>query len=61
MAHQFTAFYIEDSLTILRQYKSLAERAMAQVTDDELTRTLDPEWNSIAVMVRQTAGNVRSR
>ena len=61
MAHHFTASYIEDSLTTFRQYKSLAERAMAQVTDDQLTQTLDAESNSIAVIVKHMAGNMRSR
>ena len=61
MAHQFTTSYIEDSLTLLRYCKSLAERAMAQVTDDQLTQTLDPESNSIAVIVKHMAGNMRSR
>jgi hypothetical protein len=61
MAHQFTASYIEDALTLLRQYKSLAERAMTQVTDDQLTHTLDAESNSIAVIVKHMAGNMRSR
>jgi len=61
MAHQFTTSYIEDSLTLLRYCKSLAERAMAQVTDDRLTQTLDAESNSIAVIVKHMAGNMRSR
>jgi hypothetical protein len=61
MAHQFTASYVEDSLTLFRQCKSLGERAMAQVTDDQLTQTLDPESNSIAVIVKHLAGNMRSR
>jgi len=61
MAHHFTASYIEDSLTIFRHYKSLAERAMVQVTDDQLTQTLDAESNSIAVIVKHMAGNMRSR
>ncbi len=61
MAHRLTTSYIEDSLAIFCQYKSLAERAMAQVTDDQLTRTLDAESNSIAVIVKHMAGNMRSR
>ena len=36
MALQFTTSYLEDSLAVFRQYKSLAERAMAQVTDEQL-------------------------
>jgi hypothetical protein len=61
MAHQFTASYIEDSLTLFRQCKSLAERAMAQVTDDQLHQKLDAESNSIAIIVKHMAGNMRSR
>ncbi len=61
MAHQFTTSYIEESQTIFRQIKSLAERAMAQVSDDQLTQTLDAESNSIAVIVKHLAGNMRSR
>jgi len=61
MAHQFTTSYLADSLAVLRQYKSLAERAMAQVTDAQLTQTLDPESNSIATLVKHMAGNMRSR
>src|SRR5713101_2159307 len=53
--------YIADSLTILEQYKAMAERAMAQVTDEQLTATLDPESNSIALIVKHLAGNMRSR
>ncbi len=34
---------------------------MAQVTDEQLTRSLDPESNSIAMIVKHLAGNMRSR
>lgn len=61
MALQFTTSYLQDSLAVLRYYKTLAERAMAQVSDEQLTATLDPEMNSIAIMVKHLAGNMRSR
>lgn len=61
MAHQFSASYLEDSLRVLRQYKSMAEKAMEQVSDDELNQTLDSESNSIALIVKHMAGNMRSR
>ena len=61
MAHQFTTAYIEDSLSLFRQYKALAERAMAQVSDDQLFAALDGESNSIAITVKHMAGNMRSR
>jgi hypothetical protein len=61
MAHQFTTSYLADSLTIFRQYKKLAEGAIAQVTDAQLSATLDPEMNSIGQIVKHMVGNMRSR
>src|SRR5690242_1417632 len=61
MALEFTTSYIADSLAVFRQYKRLAERAMAQVSDEDLTRILDPEMNSIALIVKHMGGNMRSR
>ena len=61
MALKFTTSYLEDSLEILRYYKKLAERAMAQVSDEQLFATLDPEANSIAIVVKHMSGNMRSR
>lgn len=61
MPHQFTTSYMEDSLAILRQYKQMGERAMEQVTDDQLFAALDEEMNSIAIVAKHMAGNMRSR
>src|SRR5271154_5405517 len=61
MAFKFTASYLEDSLSVFRYYKNLAERAMVQVTDEQLFAVLDDEMNSIAVIVKHLAGNMRSR
>ncbi len=61
MAMQFTASYLEDSLALFHYYKQLAERAMEQVTDEQLFTTLDEEANSIAIIVKHMAGNMRSR
>src|ERR1700744_5085231 len=61
MAFQFTTSYLEDCLALFRQYKGLAERAMEQATDEQLLTTLDPESNSIAMIVKHLAGNMRSR
>ncbi len=61
MALRFTTSYLEDSLALFRYYKNLAERAMAQVTDEQLLAVLDDEMNSIAVIVKHMAGNMRSR
>jgi hypothetical protein len=46
----------------LARLKARAERAVAQVSDDGLLHaTLDAESNSIAIIVRHLAGNMRSR
>jgi hypothetical protein len=61
MPHQFTTSYIEESLTVFRLYKKMAEGAMAQMSDEHLFVTLDPESNSVALIVKHLAGNMRSR
>jgi uncharacterized damage-inducible protein DinB len=61
MALQFTTSYLEDSLTLFRYCKKQAEGAMAQVTDEQLLAALDEEANSIAIVVKHMAGNMRSR
>ena len=61
MAHQFTNSYIEESLTVFRIYKKYAESAMSQLPDDQLFVSPDPESNSIAVIIKHMAGNMRSR
>lgn len=61
MALKFTTSYIEDSLSLFRSYKKLAERAMEQVSDEQLLATIDVESNSIALIVKHMAGNMRSR
>jgi hypothetical protein len=61
MAFVFTTSYLQDSLAVLRQYKKLAENAIAQVSDDQLSAALDPEMNSIALLVKHLSGNMRSR
>lgn len=61
MALRFTTSYLEDSLTLFRYYKNLAERAIEQLTDEELQAVLDRESNSIAVIVKHMTGNMQSR
>ncbi|HEY9285622.1 MAG TPA: DUF1572 family protein [Pyrinomonadaceae bacterium] len=53
--------YLADALKIFRSNKQLAERAMEQLSDDELFAAPDAESNSVAVIVKHLAGNMRSR
>ncbi|HEY3990837.1 MAG TPA: DUF1572 domain-containing protein [Acidobacteriaceae bacterium] len=61
MALQFTTSYLDDVRSLFAHYKRMGEAAMAQVSDADLTRTLDPEMNSIAQIAKHMAGNMRSR
>jgi hypothetical protein len=45
----------------LQKIKKLADKSIAQVDDADLWRRLDPETNSIAILMRHMAGNMRSR
>jgi hypothetical protein len=53
--------YKEDALQSFRNYKKLAERALEQVSDEDFFRQIDPESNSVAVIVKHIAGNLHSR
>lgn len=53
--------YLTDALQTFRDYKKLAERAFAQISDEDFFRALDEESNSIAVNMKHMAGNMFSR
>lgn len=55
------AHYLEDITAQVEKLKKLAEDAVSQLTDDELFRAIDQESNSIAVVMRHIAGNLKSR
>ena len=61
MAHKFSTSYMEDTLSLFHFYKKLAEDAIEQVTDDQLFVRLDEEMNSIGIIMKHMAGNMRSR
>lgn len=61
MALKFTQSYLEDSIELMRYYKRLADGALAQTADQYLYVVLDPETNSIAVIMKHMAGNMCSR
>ena len=53
--------YLEDSLLQLKKLKTQAEKAVAQIKDEHLFATIDLEANSIAIIMKHMAGNMRSR
>ena len=61
MPHQFSTSYTKDARDLLRYYKKLGDRAIEQCPDADLLNSLDRESNSIAIIVKHMAGNMRSR
>lgn len=61
MTDQLITNYRDDAVLSFRNYKKMAERAIEQVSDDEFFALIDPEANSIALIVKHIAGNLRSR
>jgi hypothetical protein len=61
MSNDIAAHYLEEARRQFRGHKRLAEGAIAQLKDEELFIALDPESNSIAVLIKHLAGNMRSR
>jgi hypothetical protein len=61
MTETLAEHYLANALDVLRGLKKLADRAVAQVGDEEFFRTLDPESNSLALIMKHMAGNMRSR
>lgn len=57
----FTDHYITDAGTQFRATKTRAERALAQVDEAQFFARPDAEHNSIALIVKHVAGNLRSR
>jgi hypothetical protein len=61
MANDLAQHYLENVISEFRIMQRLGERAIAQLEDTQLFVTLDPESNSVAILVKHLAGNMRSR
>jgi hypothetical protein len=53
--------YLQDSIASLNAYKKQADKAIAQLKDEELFVTIDEEANSVAIIMKHMAGNMFSR
>jgi len=53
--------YLSDLARTFRHYKALGDGAIAQVSDENLHALIDPDANSIAIVMQHVAGNLRSR
>lgn len=61
MTLKFTTSYLEDAKGVFLYYKRLADGAMSQLSDEHYFQVLDPEMNSIAIIVKHMTGNMVSR
>jgi hypothetical protein len=52
---------IDGALTAFRANKGWADKAVGQLPDEKLSIALDPNTNSIAVIMKHVAGNLLSR
>ena len=53
--------YLDELFRALRGHKRLADTAIAQLSDEQFFAAPDPESNSVAIIVKHMAGNLRSR
>jgi hypothetical protein len=61
MAFEVSKHYLDEARRQFRGHKRVGEAAMAQLQDADFFVTLDPESNSVAILVKHLAGNMRSR
>lgn len=61
MDNSIAEIYLDETRAQFRNYKAMAEKAMAQVNAGEFFALLDGEANSIALIAKHLAGNMRSR
>jgi hypothetical protein len=61
LASDIAAHYLEEIQRQFRGYKRMGEGAIAQLKNEELFVAIDEEANSVAIVVKHLAGNMRSR
>jgi hypothetical protein len=61
VSQSIESLILSEALATFRSQKDLAERAIVQVSDADLHRSLDPQTNSIVVIMKHLAGNMKSR
>jgi hypothetical protein len=61
MALVFTTSYVADSIDLLRHYKTMGEKALAQCPNEAFATAIDPQSNSVGTIVKHISGNMLSR
>jgi Protein of unknown function (DUF1572) len=57
----FRTLYLDEASRSLRGHKRLADGAISQLNDEQFFAAPDADSNSVAIMVKHMAGNMRSR
>src|SRR5215471_6246165 len=55
------AMYLDEAFRSLRGHRRLADGAIVQLSDEQFFALPDAESNSVAIIVKHMAGNMRSR
>ncbi|HEX4900657.1 MAG TPA: DUF1572 family protein, partial [Pyrinomonadaceae bacterium] len=61
MKESIANHYLADAISSFRAYKKLGEKAVAQLSDEEMFAIIDDESNSVAIIMKHMAGNMISR
>ena len=61
MSDNLAQHFLEEAIKSYRSQKALADKAMAQLKDEEFLVSLDEESNSIGVIIKHLVGNMFSR
>lgn len=61
MSNEVSELFLDEAIQTFRGQKALADKALAQLKDEEFFKQLDEESNSVAVIIKHMAGNMVSR
>jgi uncharacterized damage-inducible protein DinB len=61
MSSNIASHYLDEILRSLRGHKRLADQAIAQLSDEQFFAEPDADGNSVAILAKHMAGNLRSR
>ncbi|HEX8176328.1 MAG TPA: DUF1572 family protein [Pyrinomonadaceae bacterium] len=61
MSNETAKLFLDEAIETFRGQKALADKALAQLKDEEFFKQLDEESNSVAVIIKHMTGNMISR
>ncbi|HEX8747910.1 MAG TPA: DUF1572 family protein [Pyrinomonadaceae bacterium] len=61
MSNETAKLFLDEAIETFRGQKALADKALAQLKDEDFFKQLDEESNSVAIIIKHMAGNMISR